>query len=251
VSTKSNLAAIALLSVAVLASTSAGASVYTSAATGATATITISGSTLTVDLSSTANNPESDGQTVSGIQVFFNNTITGESGLTQTGRLITIDNVGSATQGAFHDVGTNGSADDTVAHWAVTSSGTTGVDLTTVPGTGSHVIDLIVGQPGTGGIYTTGNKSLLGEPPDRDPYILGTGHFSFTVTGLTDLSSIASVNFNFGTTADEWVAGTTHAAGNTPAVPEPATWAMMLLGFLGVGFMAYRRRSPHMQFRAV
>jgi hypothetical protein len=27
------------------------------------------------------------------------------------------------------------------------------------------------------------------------------------------------------------------------AVPEPATWAMMILGFLGVGFMAYRRKS--------
>lgn len=27
------------------------------------------------------------------------------------------------------------------------------------------------------------------------------------------------------------------------AVPEPATWAMMLLGFSGVGFLAYRRRS--------
>jgi hypothetical protein len=28
-----------------------------------------------------------------------------------------------------------------------------------------------------------------------------------------------------------------------PPVPEPATWAMMVLGFAGVGFMAYRRRS--------
>ena len=27
------------------------------------------------------------------------------------------------------------------------------------------------------------------------------------------------------------------------AVPEPATWAMMILGFMGVGFMAYRRKS--------
>jgi hypothetical protein len=27
------------------------------------------------------------------------------------------------------------------------------------------------------------------------------------------------------------------------AVPEPATWAMMILGFAGVGFMAYRRRN--------
>jgi hypothetical protein len=27
------------------------------------------------------------------------------------------------------------------------------------------------------------------------------------------------------------------------AVPEPFTWAMMILGFFGVGFMAYRRKS--------
>ena len=27
------------------------------------------------------------------------------------------------------------------------------------------------------------------------------------------------------------------------AVPEPSTWAMMILGFMGVGFMAYRRRA--------
>ena len=33
---------------------------------------------------------------------------------------------------------------------------------------------------------------------------------------------------------------------NVGAVPEPATWAMMILGFCGVGFMAYRRKN---QFR--
>jgi hypothetical protein len=27
------------------------------------------------------------------------------------------------------------------------------------------------------------------------------------------------------------------------AVPEPSTWAMLLLGFAGVGFLAYRRRN--------
>jgi hypothetical protein len=26
-------------------------------------------------------------------------------------------------------------------------------------------------------------------------------------------------------------------------VPEPSTWAMMILGFAGVGFMAYRGKS--------
>jgi hypothetical protein len=29
----------------------------------------------------------------------------------------------------------------------------------------------------------------------------------------------------------------------TAAVPEPSTWAMMLLGFAGIGFVAYRRKS--------
>jgi hypothetical protein len=28
-----------------------------------------------------------------------------------------------------------------------------------------------------------------------------------------------------------------------PAVPEPSTWAMIILGFVGVGFMAYRRKQ--------
>ena len=30
------------------------------------------------------------------------------------------------------------------------------------------------------------------------------------------------------------------------AVPEPSTWAMMLLGFVGVGAMTYRRRKSAM-----
>ena len=29
----------------------------------------------------------------------------------------------------------------------------------------------------------------------------------------------------------------------TTAVPEPSTWAMMILGFAGIGFVAYRRKS--------
>lgn len=36
----------------------------------------------------------------------------------------------------------------------------------------------------------------------------------------------------------------------TAAVPEPSSWAMMILGFLGVGFLAYRRRGG-VSFRVV
>jgi hypothetical protein len=35
----------------------------------------------------------------------------------------------------------------------------------------------------------------------------------------------------------------------TAAVPEPSTWAMMILGFMGVGFMAYRRKQNNSTFR--
>ena len=35
------------------------------------------------------------------------------------------------------------------------------------------------------------------------------------------------------------------------AVPEPSTWAMMILGFFGVGFMAYRRRNQTPALRIV
>jgi hypothetical protein len=28
-----------------------------------------------------------------------------------------------------------------------------------------------------------------------------------------------------------------------PAIPEPSTWAMMILGFFGIGFMTYRQRK--------
>jgi len=46
-----------------------------------------------------------------------------------------------------------------------------------------------------------------------------------------DTAKIAGlINFSSGT-------------GGVPSAPEPATWAMMLLGFATVGFVGYRRRS--------
>jgi PEP-CTERM motif-containing protein len=33
------------------------------------------------------------------------------------------------------------------------------------------------------------------------------------------------------------------AAAAMDFIPEPATWAMLLIGFAGIGFAAYRRRK--------
>jgi hypothetical protein len=37
--------------------------------------------------------------------------------------------------------------------------------------------------------------------------------------------------------------GTATVAGFAPGVPEPSTWAMLLLGFAGLGFAGYRTRQ--------
>ena len=50
--------------------------------------------------------------------------------------------------------------------------------------------------------------------------------------------------FNIDAVAGETLIGTNGSIVTiTAAVPEPSTWAMMILGFCGVGFMAYRRKQ--------
>jgi PEP-CTERM motif len=57
--------------------------------------------------------------------------------------------------------------------------------------------------------------------------------------------------------ADEQLIDGTYALGDTgsdtftiaAAVPEPTTWAMMLLGFAGIGFTAYRKKRTAAQCR--
>ncbi len=70
--------------------------------------------------------------------------------------------------------------------------------------------------------------------------------FTFTDTGLLSASNFA---LSTGGTQNAFFAAdvtgnnTTGPVGAISAVPEPSTWAMMILGFMGVGFMAYRRRG--------
>jgi hypothetical protein len=94
----------------------------------------------------------------------------------------------------------------------------------------------------------------------------------FQIDGLNYTSVPLGANFNLGNNFDaalgnpgwssgEWLLGpgdyfisgiaivTPYSGGGvgalelSDAVPEPSTWAMMILGFAGIGFMAYRRKS--------
>jgi hypothetical protein len=66
---------------------------------------------------------------------------------------------------------------------------------------------------------------------------LGLGAPAFVQLGYAQVSSPDTQFFTINQT------GAVSATAITAAVPEPSTWAMMLLGFAGVGFMAYRRKS--------
>jgi hypothetical protein len=37
--------------------------------------------------------------------------------------------------------------------------------------------------------------------------------------------------------------------GSVKPIPEASTWAMMIIGFIGIGFLAYRRKGRTYAFR--
>jgi hypothetical protein len=69
----------------------------------------------------------------------------------------------------------------------------------------------------------------------------GTWQIYLAPGGNPDFNTtFVSGYFNIG---DAALTGKTSYTPQVAAVPEPSTWAMMILGFAGVGFMAYRRRK--------
>jgi hypothetical protein len=66
--------------------------------------------------------------------------------------------------------------------------------------------------------------------------------FTFTTTTAGNLSFENFGGDNLGLILDNITVDSATPT-QTAAVPEPSTWAMLLLGFAGVGFMAYRRKS--------
>jgi hypothetical protein len=74
--------------------------------------------------------------------------------------------------------------------------------------------------------------------------IAGTG--TITETGFQNTSGAFELTTQSSSGAALFTFSSTTVASN---VPEPSTWAMMILGFMGVGFMAYRRKDKRAGFR--
>jgi hypothetical protein len=113
-------------------------------------------------------------------------------------------------------------------------------------GFSTFLVDIQVGQANTATQVTFSdfNSTVVGQTV----FDLGLGANFFLITasnGQTLLNGTATFDGSVGSFEQVRV----DLAGVTTAVPEPSTWAMMILGFMGVGFMAYRRRSQgHFRF---
>jgi PEP-CTERM motif len=103
-------------------------------------------------------------------------------------------------------------------------------------------------DPRSGNTSTTtvslGSWSAVLTPTTNEAYTPET--FTFTTSGgRLDFASSNSTNANIGNLLDDVTLATVSAT-----VPEPSTWAMMVLGFLGLGFAGYRKTKTRLPLGA-
>jgi hypothetical protein len=137
---------------------------------------------------------------------------------------------GGVPSGYLNSTGTTVSVAEPAVEFAYSDGGT----LISVNITSSQIIIndtniFSVLESFNGFTITLADLSFTGLSPVSNTfsgsYSLGNGTLSFNVDPF------------FGT------ANRTAVFDLTAAIPEPSTWAMMLLGFASLGFMAYRRKS--------
>jgi hypothetical protein len=98
----------------------------------------------------------------------------------------------------------------------------------------SSSVGFINGGQGDNVFWQVGSSATLGTATEFAGNILALQ--SITLTTGANIEDGRALAINGAVTLD---------TNNISAVPEPSTWAMMILGFFGVGFMAYRRKSSN------
>jgi len=137
------------------------------------------------------------------------------------------DNVGIPNKVEFDDTNASAGMQTAFFNFLVTPSmlGTFTATVSTFPVSTVTLLELLTG----GDSVTPGGTSLM-----------TTGGTQLTYGNLT-----AGQWYTFRYTANMATAGNISGNGAFyPAVPEPATWGMMLLGFAGMGLTLRRRRRP-------
>jgi hypothetical protein len=94
---------------------------------------------------------------------------------------------------------------------------------------------------------TSGSRSVDGSQIDyafgANGITGGTDIHTSHLFEFTDSTAYAHTAISLETSSGQSFTITGGFFGPLAAVPEPSTWAMMLVGFAGIGFMAYRRKN--------
>jgi hypothetical protein len=101
-----------------------------------------------------------------------------------------------------------------------------GDDTFITSGSNTQLVDALFGRGSGNSLAAVCHGCTLAEQQDILDDVAAYPGFPFTFTGTYTIGEDAG-------------SGTFNIAN----VPEPSTWAMMVLGFAGMGFMAYRRKS--------
>ena len=132
------------------------------------------------------------------------------------------------------------------------SPGSISQTFAVTPGQTYEVSFLMAGNPAAGPVIKTMEVSTTSSPGhvftfDTTGRGLGTmgwmtQGFTFTALGASETIAFTSTTIGFsGNETYPFAFGPALDNVYISAVPELSTWAMMLLGFAGVGFVAYRR----------
>ena len=107
---------------------------------------------------------------------------------------------------------------------------------------GTHSLLTITGP---GGVLAFNPQLILDNTPSGGPLYQNSENLAFAfLGGPINFNPNASGLYTFDLklfSSDDLLLGDVSIQVN--AVPEPSTWAMLILGFAGIGFMAYRRKS--------
>jgi hypothetical protein len=161
------------------------------------------------------------------------------------------DNGGSQTSG-LNFVGTtfSGAAGPTLTLGTISLQNDDDIN----PASNDFFLKVVFSQPGNGS--STFDATLTGSinNDDGNVFITFGGAQTITFAGgsfklLVDDISLGDVRHQSDNTSDPITGHISDVV--ITAVPEPSTWAMMILGFFGVGFMAYRRNSNKPALRLV
>jgi hypothetical protein len=190
----------------------------------ATATFHFSADQLTITVRNLESNPTSDIQSINGIafSVSPSETVATLTGSSAVQRTITSNAVGG-----FSD-----SATPLTTNWNL-NFGVSGFafELTTIGN--SHATETIIGDPALTGAYSNANPSIVGS--NHNPFLTGTATYTLSIPGVTTATTIAGMQFEFGTTSGTNVQG-------TQAVPEPTSLSLIGIGLGGVVIAGLRNR---------